>query len=53
MNLPDADVLAEETVENFESALDEFKAIIGQWKKVKVRAALCIKQKLRDKDSSF
>ena len=32
-NLPDPDVLAEEIVENLESALDGFKAIIAQLKK--------------------
>ncbi len=32
-NLPDPDVLAEEIVENLESALDGFKAIIEQLKK--------------------
>ena len=32
-NLPDPDMLAEEIVENLESALDGFKAIIAQLKK--------------------
>jgi type I restriction enzyme M protein len=32
-NLPDPDILAEEIVENLESALDGFKAIIAQLKK--------------------
>ena len=32
-NLPDPDVLAEEIVENLESALDGFKTIIAQLKK--------------------
>ena len=32
-NLPDPDVLAEEIVENLESALDGFNAIIAQLKK--------------------
>ncbi len=32
-NLPDPDELAEEIVENLESALDGFKAIIAQLKK--------------------